>query len=300
VPAGSAVGDNQARGFDRAGPGPLSRSLPAATRGRRAGAPPVVVRGTLALGDAPLRYTVSVCRVERATWVAYADRVHVRLPRGLARSRSRMAEVAALVVRGDAAAIARAMAGVADRQAARTASARAALGAHAFLLRGRLTRLVAEVHPAARQASVEHLPGALTVVLPPGALDAAEAVAEAWLRRQAAVDLAERLAVRSGEMGLRHGRVRVRDQASRWGSCSTTTNLAFSWRLVLAPPEVLDYLVVHELAHLVEMNHGPAFWALVGRHCPDWRRSRRWLRANEEQLRVPLSAARPPMEATGR
>jgi predicted metal-dependent hydrolase len=93
-------------------------------------------------------------------------------------------------------------------------------------------------------------------------------------------------------MRVGYGRVSVRDQATRWGSCSTSTNLAFNWRLVLAPPEVLDYVVVHELAHLVEMNHGPAFWALVGRHCPDWRHSKRWLLANHERLRLPLSAAR--------
>jgi predicted metal-dependent hydrolase len=180
----------------------------------------------------------------------------------------------------------------AGREEARAASARAVLGEHAFLLRGRPTRLEAEVHPAARRPIVEHLPPVVTVILPPGGLAAAETVAEAWLRGQASSDLEERLAARSGEMGLRHGRVHVRDQASRWGSCSSSTNLAFSWRLVLAPPEVLDYLVVHELAHLVEMNHSAAFWAVVARYCPDWHRSRRWLRSNAGQLRVPLVAAR--------
>jgi predicted metal-dependent hydrolase len=228
--------------------------------------------------------------VPHAVWVAYADRVHVRVPRGLARSRNRLGDLARLVVRSDAARIAEAMALVARREEARAESVQARLGPHAFLLRGQPVRLEVERHPGARQPSVEHRPDRLTVVLPPDARQTAEDVAEAWLRRQATYDLTDRLAARSEQMSLRYGLVRVRDQATRWGSCAATTNLAFNWRLVLAPPAVLDYVVVHELAHLSEMNHGPAFWALVALHCPDWRWSRRWLRANYELLRVPLAA----------
>jgi predicted metal-dependent hydrolase len=263
--------------------------------GRRVSRPPVVVRGTLVVGGARLRYTVCAGDVGQAVWLAHADRVHVRLPRGLARSRRALGELGERIVRGDADRIARAVSLEGERQAARAASAQAGLGPHALLLRGKAVRLEAEVHPAARSPIVEHRPSRLTVILPVDGSETAEAVAEAWLRRQAAADLADRLAVRGHEMGVRYGVVRVRDQATRWGSCSTTTNLAFSWRLVQAPPEVLDYVVVHELAHLIEMNHGPAFWALVERHCPDWRRSRRWLRANQERLRLPLSAARVPL-----
>ena len=85
-------------------------------------------------------------------------------------------------------------------------------------------------------------------------------------------------------MGVRPNRVFVKDQRTRWGSCSAQGNLNFNWRLTLAPREVLDYVVVHELAHLVEMNHGKAFWRLVSRWCPDHKAQRRWLRRNAETL----------------
>jgi predicted metal-dependent hydrolase len=70
----------------------------------------------------------------------------------------------------------------------------------------------------------------------------------------------------------------VRDQTTRWGSCSTSGALSFSWRLVLAPPFVLDYLAAHEVAHLAHMNHGPRFWALVARTMPRHEEARNWLR----------------------
>lgn len=85
-------------------------------------------------------------------------------------------------------------------------------------------------------------------------------------------------------LGVGFGRVRVKDTRSRWGSCSPAGDLNFNWRLTLAPPEVLDYVVIHELAHRLEMNHGRRFWAHVNRHCPEHRAHRRWLRANGEAL----------------
>ena len=69
----------------------------------------------------------------------------------------------------------------------------------------------------------------------------------------------------------------MRDQSSRWGSCSNTGVLSFSWRLILAPPHVLDYLAAHEVAHLVELNHSARFWRLVERICPDFERAKVWL-----------------------
>ncbi len=78
-------------------------------------------------------------------------------------------------------------------------------------------------------------------------------------------------------LGLKPVRIAVKDQASRWGSCSTTGVLSFSWRLILAPPAILDYVAAHEVAHLAEMNHGPRFWALVKRTVPQLDEARRWL-----------------------
>src|SRR5438270_786943 len=76
----------------------------------------------------------------------------------------------------------------------------------------------------------------------------------------------------------------VRDTRSRWGSCAAAGNLSFSWRLILAPEAVLDYVVAHEVAHLVHMNHGPRFWRLVETLAPDARRHRAWLARNRARL----------------
>ncbi len=88
-------------------------------------------------------------------------------------------------------------------------------------------------------------------------------------------------------------RVMIRDQASRWGSCSTTGVLSFSWRLILTPPFVLDYLAAHEVAHLAEMNHSRRFWRLVERMCPRWRRAKAWLEAHGTDLHRYGEAKRP-------
>jgi predicted metal-dependent hydrolase len=81
----------------------------------------------------------------------------------------------------------------------------------------------------------------------------------------------------AAEVGVRYRAIRIGAQRTLWGSCSPSGTLSFNWRLVLAPYEVLDYVVVHELCHLREANHSRRFWALVERHRPDWRRQRGWL-----------------------
>jgi predicted metal-dependent hydrolase len=78
--------------------------------------------------------------------------------------------------------------------------------------------------------------------------------------------------------------VSIRDPSSRWGSCSTTGVLSYSWRLVFAPPFVLDYLAAHEVAHLIEMNHSRRFWHVVERICPHVARAKSWLDAHGADL----------------
>ncbi|MEA2129684.1 MAG: hypothetical protein QOJ85_2575, partial [Solirubrobacteraceae bacterium] len=76
----------------------------------------------------------------------------------------------------------------------------------------------------------------------------------------------------------------IRNQRTRWGSCSTTGAMSFNWRLLLAPEPVLDYVVWHEACHLLVMDHSPDFWALVRRHCPGYENHRRWLRRHGATL----------------
>jgi len=112
-----------------------------------------------------------------------------------------------------------------------------------------------------------------------------------WLKRQARADLERAVARHARALGKTPSAIRIGDARSRWGSCSATGTLTFSWRLVLAPPHVLDYLAAHEVAHLAEMNHGPRFWALVARLDPEHRAARAWLKAHGAALQAVGRAA---------
>ncbi|MBM3527986.1 MAG: M48 family metallopeptidase [Alphaproteobacteria bacterium] len=105
-----------------------------------------------------------------------------------------------------------------------------------------------------------------------------------FLQREAKRDLEAASRSAAERLGVRIKRISVRDQSSRWGSCSTTGVLSYSWRLILAPPFVLEYLTVHEVAHLIEMNHSMRFWRLVHSICPDAQRAKHWLDANGTEL----------------
>ena len=85
-------------------------------------------------------------------------------------------------------------------------------------------------------------------------------------------------------LGRPFGRITLRDPRSRWGSCSSKGDLMFSWRLIMAPPEVLDYVAAHEVAHLAEMNHSDRFWAVCRRLCPETDKHRRWSKQNGAEL----------------
>ena len=99
-----------------------------------------------------------------------------------------------------------------------------------------------------------------------------------WMVEQARKDLLGRVSVHANRLSLRPKRITIRDQRTRWGSCSSSGCLSFSWRLIMAPPIVLDYLAAHEVAHLAEMNHGRRFWQLVERTMPQLEEAKDWLR----------------------
>ncbi len=101
-----------------------------------------------------------------------------------------------------------------------------------------------------------------------------------YLIRQARADLAISVARHTATLNVKARRITLRDTTSRWGSCSSTGALNFSWRLVMAPPFVLDYLAAHEVAHLCHMNHSDAFWRVTERLVPDYRRAEVWLKGH--------------------
>jgi hypothetical protein len=105
-----------------------------------------------------------------------------------------------------------------------------------------------------------------------------------FLKREARKVLEARVLAHAERLGVKPSRITVRDTASRWGSCSTARALSFSWRLILAPAFVLDYVVAHEVAHLREMNHSPRFWAHVKGLVPELETAQDWLRANGRDL----------------
>ncbi len=105
-----------------------------------------------------------------------------------------------------------------------------------------------------------------------------------FLKREARRDLQKSAQDHAQALGVRVKRISIRDQSSRWGSCTSAGSLSFSWRLILAPSFVLDYLAAHEVAHLVEMNHSARFWRVVGRICPSMERARKWLDSSGNDL----------------
>lgn len=145
-----------------------------------------------------------------------------------------------------------------------------------LLFRGARCRVVLESRKRT-PAQVVEADGALVVQMRQPSVDGARRVLGQWYRGQAA-RWCERRAAEFGQMlGVRWKRIRIGDQRRRWGSCSVRGCLSFNYRLVMAPPEALDYVVLHELAHLIELSHSPRFWAIVAQHCPDYRRLVRWL-----------------------
>lgn len=159
----------------------------------------------------------------------------------------------------------------------------------------RLSRVPAPV-PFEDGATIPHLDRDLTIVHSEGRLrhigrdgDALHITAAAkdvtrlvtnWLRSEAKREFSIRAEEKAGQLGQSFGRVTVRDTRSRWGSCSARGNLSFSWRLIMAPEIVVDYMAAHEVAHLVEMNHSPRFWKLVDDIALDVKRGQSWLSRN--------------------
>jgi hypothetical protein len=150
---------------------------------------------------------------------------------------------------------------------------------------------------AERAGTVPYLGGALRLVAEPGRTRAhrkgdalhvpagdARPALERWYRRMAREEVAPRLDDAVDALGVEYVSVRIGNQRTRWGSCSTTGAMSFNWRLLLGPEEVLDYVIWHEACHLRHLDHSPRFWHLLERHVPDYREPKAWLRRHGATL----------------
>lgn len=111
-------------------------------------------------------------------------------------------------------------------------------------------------------------------------------VLEKWYRKEASAIISEKAGDYARLMGVAFEEIRIKDQKSRWGSCSGRGNLNFNWRLIMAPEPVLDYVVIHELCHLRYMDHSEKFWKLVESICPAYKQYRKWLKDHGESLQL--------------
>ena len=109
-------------------------------------------------------------------------------------------------------------------------------------------------------------------------------ILETWFRNEAKKLLTAKTAAFSQIIDVRFRRFTIRHARTRWGSCSKLGNLNFNWKLLKAPEAVIDYVIIHELCHLKEMNHSSEFWRLVGKYCPDYAEQKKWLREHEDEL----------------
>lgn len=182
------------------------------------------------------------------------------------------------------------------RHLAQHAHDRAELAARGGLSDGATIRFRGDLHrlrlvPArtgVRRSRVERIGGRdedeLVVHVASADRRSTAAVLEAWLKPRARTAIERDIARHAAALGVVPAAISIRDQRTRWGSASREGRLAFSWRLILAPPEALETVVVHELAHLRVFGHGPRFWAVVTSRRPDHKVWRRWLREHSTEL----------------
>ena len=122
------------------------------------------------------------------------------------------------------------------------------------------------------------------------------ALAEEWARNQAQEILPQKVAAWAQKMGVEYNNIVIKDQKTLWGSCSQKKNLNFSYRLIKMPLSIIDYLIVHELAHLVHFDHSPEFWACVAAYIPNYKEARKWLNTNRYAVMAPCDIKYIPQE----
>ena len=151
---------------------------------------------------------------------------------------------------------------------------------------GRRLGLSVQVESGRARSLVRQRGELLEVIVAEAELETLRAALEHWYRRRARAEVGTRLDAATARAGTGYVRLVVRDQRTRWASCSSSGTMSFNWRLLLAPEEILSYVVEHEVAHLEVPAHSARFWALVARRCPDHEACRRWLRRHGPALRL--------------
>jgi predicted metal-dependent hydrolase len=151
---------------------------------------------------------------------------------------------------------------------------------------GRQLELRIHVEPSRVRDFVSRRGDILQVHVAEPGTAAVRAALEKWYRRRARAEVAPRLDAACARAGTSYTRLSIRGQRTRWASCSSEGAMSFNWRLLLAPPEILDYVVEHEVAHLEVLDHSSRFWRLLGSRMPAYRAHERWLRVNGPALRL--------------
>ena len=151
---------------------------------------------------------------------------------------------------------------------------------------GQSLTLRVRVEPARVRSHVALRADTLHVAVGKPGVAALRDALEGWYRRRAREEVAWRLDAACARAGTRYTRLSIRAQRTRWASCSSNGAMSFNWRLLLAPPEILDYVVEHEVAHLDVLDHSDRFWRLLGSRSPGYREHERWLRRNGPALRL--------------
>jgi predicted metal-dependent hydrolase len=257
---------------------------------------------TIELPDGPLDYTLRRSRRARRLRITVDPRrgVIATIPAGRPGAREAAAQLEPFL-RERAAWLRRHLDRQAhDREAIAGPDGLGGLLARADRLDGAVLRLEGEPHVIEVEAPTADLrrsevivAGGRRLLVRPATRDRRPlaSVVESYLRERAAHAIDGAIARHAQALGVQPAAIALRDPRSRWGSAARTGRLAFSWRLILAPPEALETTVVHELAHLRVFGHGPAFWAVVATRVPDHRAHRRWLRAHSTELHATLGPA---------
>jgi len=130
--------------------------------------------------------------------------------------------------------------------------------------------------------------GSINIFISEKGSDSPSGLLKIWYKDMAREIIVRQVQKHAAKMAVQYNRISIRDQKTRWGSCSGRKNLSFNWRIIMAPLEVLDYLVLHELCHLIELNHSKKFWAHLADVCPDFMERKRWLSAEGLRLRMQI------------